>query len=107
MARILVDEEEFSVGKADNGHIKGPNEYNVAFRGNPVWFRVAYRDIIESWGFAREKGTEYSLSTLFSDPMTSEKIPKWFPIERLMKIRINRNSNIDQHKTICDDTMIV
>ena len=66
-----------------------------------------YRDIIESWGFAREKGTEYSLSTLFSDPMTSEKIPKWFPIERLMKKRISPLSNIYQHKTIGDDTMIL
>lgn len=40
MARIRVDDTEYSVGKADNGHIKGPNEFNVAFRGNPVWFRL-------------------------------------------------------------------
>jgi len=67
---------------------------------------LVYRDIIESWGFAREKGTELSLITLFSDPLTSDKIPKWFPIEVLNDMRSYPIPNVYINKTLDDDTMI-
>lgn len=67
---------------------------------------LGYRDIIESWGFAREKGTELSLITLFSDPLTSDKIPKWFPIEVLNDMRSYPIPNVYINKTLDDDTMI-